>query len=76
MRPERSSGALLHALLSEHATIFPNIPRLTKAAVFQPSPSMQHPLVPTLPLTGDPLLFHVSRDGEKIGLVTGVAEGE
>ncbi|CAI9176739.1 unnamed protein product [Rangifer tarandus platyrhynchus] len=64
------------AFSAEHATISQNIPRLTKAAVSQPSPSMQHPLVPILPLTGDPLLFHVSRDGEKIGLVTGVAEGE
>ena len=60
----------------EHATISQNTPRLTKAAVSQPSPSMQYPLVPILPLTGDRLLFHVFRDGEKIGLVTGVAEGE
>ena len=64
------------AFSAEHATIYQNIPRLTKAAVSQPSPSMQYPLVPILPLTGDRLLFHVSRDGEKIGLVTGVAEGE
>lgn len=62
--------------LSEHATKSQNILRLTKAAVSEPSPSMQRLLVPTFPLTGDSLLSQVSRDGVKIGLMAGVGEGE
>lgn len=43
----------------------------------EPNPSIQCPLVPTSPLTGDRLLSQASGgDREKTGLMAGVGEGE
>lgn len=58
--------------MSEHATNSRNILRLTKAAVFEPNPFLQCPLVPTFPLTGVPGLWR----REKTGLMAGVGEGK
>lgn len=42
----------------------------------EPNPSIQCPLVPASPLTGDRLLSQASGDREKTGLMAGVGEGE
>lgn len=62
--------------VSKHATKSRNILRLTKAAVSEPSPSMQHLLGPVFPLTGHSLLSQVSGDAGKTGLMASVGEGE